>query len=265
MSARSFATGMGLRAFLIACAVSLFGVSAAKADTVDLTFVKVSQWNGVTGVTNSLNNGVGQFNWTVGALSGGLAHTMFDGHSTAQTFCIETTQFTGSGITYTIQTSLLGLPYPGSGPGHITASKNLKLQALASLMSFDVLFKTHYIAPTVQAAIWHIVANDTYSYTYSLDNGDILVSAVNTLLTAVSNEETALANNLHTAQTFFWGLSSPSSSGGSGGNQDQIILVDTGGHANPPVPLPAGVVLAGVGIGCLGGVNFFRRRKAVVA
>lgn len=254
MFARGVAPRFGLRAFLLACAVTLGSFANAYADSVNLTFTGVTQWNGVTGVTNSVNNGGGQFNWNINSKTGPLATTLFPtGVTKAATFCIETVQYTGSGVNYDIYTSIDTLPIPAGAMG---ASKAQKIQALGSLMTFNTNFAGLFSAPTVQAAIWHILATNTLSG-YATNNGDIVATNVNALLGAITTELARIAGG-GTVTSHFYGLS-------SGSNQDQIVLVDNSGHSTTPAPVPAGVVLAGMGIACMGGFNFLRRRKAVAA
>lgn len=264
MSARSLATGKSLRAFLIACAVAYGCATSANASDVTMTFRAVTQWDG-SGINQSYNGGAGWFKWdTITGLSSPTGTNVFSGVSVAHTFCIELNEHINynNAYSYVIKTNLSGLPQDSYGTG-MGAVKAGYLQRLATLLTSTM--GTTYNAPTVQAAIWNIVfatSGNELTYSGSSYLPDISASNVQAVLTAIN-----LLGSTYTATGFFYGLTDEKDANGNNIThfQDQIILVDVGGHSTPPVPVPAGVVLAGVGIGCLGGVNFFRRRKAVVA
>lgn len=246
MSARGM-SARGFRAFLLASMVLMGGFSTSYAETVKLKFDNPpTQWDGVT----STGGSAGRYNWDVVSKSGALATTLFPA-SRAWTFCIEQNQYISGGVTYeyTISPTLSGLPNPPGGP--ITAAIEKKLQALANLMS-QVQFYIDYTSVIVQQTVWALVGGG--SGPNATLNGQIAAM------------ETYLSNPLNTATTKFFGLAN-----GTGPNgeiaQDQIILgtVEGGGFGGSIVPVPTGVVMAGMGIVCLGGFNLLRRRKTVAA
>ncbi len=263
MSARGI-SARSLRVFLLSGLVVLAGFSQAKADTVTLDFVNVNPSAGVSYTTNGGTNWTGTtaglFNWNRTAGISYLDATP----GTVDTFCIELNQYTGGGVVYTVTAALNTLPLPGGGMGAAKAQQiqtlvnAWKTGALAGSVGFAV------VETMMQATIWNLLNESDFSTTsgnfrVSNDGGaaadTTFESNVNSVLGYVSANWSSY--NPSTALWFAVGLT-------SGGNQDQITIVDRPTFIQN-LPVPAGVVMAGMGIVCLGGVSFLRRRKVVAA
>lgn len=271
-----------LRAFLLASAVMLSGITSAHAsNTVTLNFNNPGVTPSHSVLTNT--NGVqtaGQFNWTWQGQSGGTP--LGTTNSAVATFCIELTQTISPGSTYTyrIEANIATLPLPGGGMG---AQKATQLQALANAYKTGAL--TSILSPVasiqqavIQAAIWETV-KETPSNALSGTTGDFRIQSNSSPLDPVKAAfDTALANVLgllntssfitaNTGANQQWFALGLTSDGGVPGNQqDQIVFVtasEFGGNGGVIVPVPAGLVMAGMGVVCLGGFNFLRRRKTI--
>lgn len=257
-----------MRRLLVIAALFIAGFTYVNAADVRLQFDGVRQWDGVTGAGNSFHGGAGLFTWNhVSNLSSVGTAVFGPTGDKAYSFCIEIGEniSSGSSYDYTITSNLASLPQssvPG-GMGPVRAAALQKLAAYIGANPSQFVMGGMYDAPEVQAAIWNIVfeANvaDIWngtggSFAIANPGGTLVAANVNALLTAVSTFSTT--NPLK----YFLGITNSS-------NQDQIVLVNPeqyqegGGNI---VPVPAGVVLSGIGIFCLTGVNFLRRRKTIM-
>lgn len=282
MFARGLATRNGLRAFLVACAV-FFSSTCVIADNVTITFSNVKSGNtkttspaGVLNFTgtngsqtvnvslpallpypaiNNVGEQAGHFNWTVA--SGGNTTVLGNVGASITTFCIELreTISTGQSPNYTLYTDLSTLP-KASGPA-MGSGANALLQKLADAVGQGTLLTaitgslgglgSYAYDAVLQATIWKI----DYNSALTLHDG--------TLNTLVGNIITWLNGYTSTGNWYAVGLS-------NGSAQDQLAIVTSTTYGSiPPVPAPAGVVLAGMAFACVGGYNFLRRRKAIAA
>lgn len=252
--------GWSLRSLLIAAGL-LVATCGVHADSVTLKFADVYQFDGTTagtGVSFSTDSGAhwtgttaGQFLWT--KQSGDSFGVFASGNKAAKTFCIEVNEHISSGGTYTYNFhDLPGLPQDSYGAG-MSVAKASFLQKMADMIGRGLFTLHTYTAPEFQAAIWNTVFD-----------GDLLIESGVFRLTGLSNTRVDdllsevngyTTYDPNTAQYNFIGLTNNI-------DQDQIALVT---HAQylQELPVPAGVVLAGMGIACIGGINFLRRRKAI--
>lgn len=272
-----------LRAFLLASvAVITIGISSSYASNfVTMTFTGQSQ----TYVVNTSSNGpetAGKFNWTFNSQSGGTLIGAANGPVT--TFCIELSQTIGySQYTYRIEPNISTLPLPGGGIG----SKANAIQALANFYALgtnaafttqmltgitggDIAFVNARVGAVLQAVIWELSKEN--SGTFATNGGTFsypglsgaIDTAVTNILNWLNNVSNIAANTGASQQYFALGLTSDQ--GIPGNQQDQIVFVtasEFGGNGGVFVPVPAGLVMAGMGVVCLGGFNFLRRRKTI--
>lgn len=262
----------------IVATIAFLITSHCYADTVTVNFTNVT---GSTSVKYSKDSGstwqpggstyvqAGQYNWTRTA---GVSYLDVVGQpGKLQTFCIELSQSVASGTTYTVTTTLVGLPIPGgSGIAQIDAAKEKQIQTLVNAYKTGALAAvkgaTAATVDVIQATLWNII-NETVANDWSVSTGAFQTKDSSASSTWEGYVNAALdyvrtnwgSYNSANASYFAVGLT-------SGTGQDQITIVSSGTyHSIPPVPAPAGLLLAGVGIGCLGGFGFLRRHKRQAA
>lgn len=256
MFARGMATRNSLRAFLLAGVMLVSGaiaqVQASVLGTLTVNF------NGVTGLSPA-----GRYDWTKTGASNGTVNALFPaGAGAIHTYCVD---LQGAGnTTYQVLDTILGMPN-GTPPGSIDAVAVKKIGYLVETFTTGVI--NNYVPnggaltglannnerhAVFQAVIWALANTQNYVFGNSLDTAkNALIANVNANYVAFNYNEFNSANLYK-----ILGLSSA--------GQDQIYI-----YGNPEylqeVPVPAGVILAGMGIACMGGANILRRRKAVAA
>lgn len=250
-----------LRAFLLASVVLVASVSQTFAGTVELTFVNVTPGQIVGNPVTTGNTQAGIFNWNKTGNTTGIVGAPFTGTGTLQTYCINLGQTLQTTDTYTIVTGLAGLallptPAPSNPMGEL-AAKRLSILAneLQAGKAFAGIVGDHV---AIQSAIWNITRGNFINDITGLNATQ--QANVATILSTLS-VSVAASYNYGAATRFAIGLDAFE------GGQDQIIFVSAsefGGNGGVVVPVPAGVVMAGMGIVCLGGLNFIRRRKTIV-
>jgi hypothetical protein len=176
----------------------------------------------------------GRFSWSVQSVQG--ANNPFSVGDTAYTFCTELTQHVSAGQTYTYDFATAG-SLPSTGP--MGASAAAAMGALFGAYYNIAVNGTNVQAAAFQLAVWEI------AYEMADEEG---LSALN----VQNGEFRAIAGGSAKAQANAWlaTLGSLLSSGELLGltnltSQDQLILVE---GSSTPVPLPAPVLLAGVGL-----------------
>jgi hypothetical protein len=216
---------------LLAAVVLLVVPAFASADTLKLTLN--SSGNPVTYNPNggtAVTVGAGPFSWTQSApLNANYPNSI-------TTYCIDLDHYISKGgtYTYTAQTNLALAPTIGNNPAKIAAITEL----------FDRYYDTSLTSAAngaaFQLALWELVYDGGTSK--SLTAGRIQAS---------NTQAQNMLNSLGTPYTVhdltgYHLVALVSSSG----NQDQIMVVQ-----NPPtppgVPAPPGLVLAGMGFGCV--------------
>ncbi|HMP17886.1 MAG TPA: hypothetical protein PKD72_12740 [Gemmatales bacterium] len=247
MSARGM-NARGLRAFLLVGAVLLGMHSTSYAGTVKLDFQGVRNNGGVfTGGNNTTGpvTRAGQFEFK--AVVPGGTSTNFTNGQVVQTFCINVNYGIVDPDTYNLRLDIENLPTPGATMGLTNANK---LRILGNEWSLGNLVAT---VEAVQIAIWKIANGSGVSSTNA---------AVNIEVTNILNYLTSVVGTYNYAAIQYVAIGLDSLTSGNG--QDQIMFTN-----NPnliqEVPVPAGVVMAGVGIVCLGGLSYLRRRKVLAA
>jgi len=248
MSARGM-SARGLRAFLLVAAFQLVALN---------TNVNASSLGTVIVGNGSQPDG-GRFNWTRSGGTNSFIPTNFN------SFCVD--EQGASAGTYTIQDTIVGLPIPGSGAGTPITASNVgriiklvtnyidgaspTLTNLRALTTGSLTWQQANIA--FQAALWQLMG---------VSNGLNHAGASG----AVRDYADAMFADANSSYSGFTENSGPFKVLGMTreGGQDQIIIMDRPSFLQV-VPVPTGVVMAGMGIVCLGGVNFLRRRKVVAA
>lgn len=256
-----------LRAFLLASAILLSGAFSQLHASL-LGTVKVG-----TGTVET-----GRFTWTRDSATPGTFNTtVIPPGSVFKSFCIDT-QYSNPG-TYSIFDSIIGLPNPSpnaNNPVQINSSnvgKIIKLVERNILTTSDPLTDVKAFKPAVlsqtqanlafQAALWQLLGGINGGL--STVSGATLTYATN----MYNDANSGLGGGLYTTYTENsssnkFKVLGMSGNFGSSSGQDQIIIMDRLDYIQY-LPVPTGVVMAGMGIVCLGGVNFLRRRKVVAA
>ena len=247
MSARGM-NARGLRAFLLVGAVLLGMHSTSYAGTVKLDFQGVRNNGGVfTGGNNTTGpvTRAGQFEFK--AVVPGGTSTNFTNGQVVQTFCINVNYGIVDPDTYNLRLDIENLPTPGATMGLTNANK---LRILGNEWSLGNLVAT---VEAVQIAIWKIANGSGVSSTNA---------AVNIEVTNILNYLTSVVGTYNYAAIQYVAIGLDSLTSGNG--QDQIMFTN-----NPnliqEVPVPAGVVMAGVGIVCLDGLSYLGRHKVLAA
>lgn len=252
--------------------------------------------------TPTIGVAAGTMNWTwqsssssnlfKGAWKGGAtfadANTL---NSPIKTFCIELDSATianNGTYKFTVQHDLSGLPSPGNhtwGPGAMGPDKAAQIQALV-----DGLFKgliagvsinsatpTASVEGALQAAIWHII-NEQTANNFNATTGTFKIigntgsasgnTAFNNLVASMLSYISSInASNWNNANQRYFAVGLSIGGTNSVEKQDQIVILNRDGFTasgGTIVPVPAGVLMAGMGVICLGGLDFFRRRKVAI-
>jgi len=215
-------------------------------------------------VNGSTNTTAGQFHWTAIGPENALPSVFPPNVNKAvKTFCIEIGEFIsqGSNYLYQIRSDLHNLPQDSYGAG-MGLVKAQNLQNLGDLLGKGLLNPIGASLADVQAAVWNLV----FDTDFVINSGTFNLTGINQ--TKVNSILTAVANYNQTSRSYYFlGLSNTTANGGAGA-QDHIILVNQQGFQDGGgsiVPVPAGVVLSSIGIFCISGVSFIRRRKLVAA
>lgn len=246
MFASKPATNRCLRAFFVATAVLMGSTGLTFAEDVGLTFA---------GNINGTGVGAARFHFKVSTTSVTFPTLGAD----VYTYCISPSQFLNGTDLYKIRDDIQNLPTPGSAMGAIAAVKiAMIINEIYGSGSADTSLDFgafNYIQ--IQDAIWYLIDSATGA-------NNAIVTKVNAIFTTYTTLANYYASSAAgTSIQYIHGLDSYGT-GGSNAGQDQIYW-----DANPnfvfDVPVPAGAILAGVGIFCVGGFNYLRRRNAKLA
>lgn len=265
MQARGWSAG-GLRSLLL---ITGFLISSSYVAAADVRLV----YSGVQGSVNYSGIGLAgkyTFNQTAGP-------SLPTNSGKVETFCVSSASHLINDCWYETTDNISSLPSPNGPMGLLTARR-------ISVLVNEVLNTTGVLStyndnntPTdgwasVQGAIWKLI-NSSVSIPAGVIATDVnnLVSQATSILAGFSDDLTAYYNDrqglgytnyyIHGLNAFVFN-SNGSKNYNSG--QDQIYW-DNNPNFIIQVPVPAGVVLAGMGMICLGGFNLYRRRKMVVA
>lgn len=252
MFARGFATKNCLRAFLLAGMV-LFAGSTSQiraADTIYVDYLGQNSSGGITvhfspSGTMGSQQSAGCFNWRYISGSSATMDSIFDrniGPGTRDfiSWCIDPT----------------GL----QDPSHfeVTAVNQNPPITNTIAQQLDNLVEKHYNNTDLnsdtklaafQLTVWKLV--------YSVSN------VGNGIIDTLANQwyidaQTAASTNNYSILYLIDQQNQTAT-------QNQFVVLNGQGQTTPPVPAPAGVVLAGMAFACVGGYNFLRRRKIVAA
>lgn len=246
MFARGLATRNTLRAFLLASAALLCSINFARATDVQLTHAGQNNSGNITGASS-----LGFYQFTIGALNGGGG--LGTPGTLIQTFCISQNNFL-TGNNFQLRDDLHNLPTPGAAMGALNAVRLVILINELYGNGTNAVINTYQSGTNnlynIQQSIWLMLAG----------GADTLINAVDAVL-AGSGGTLAGYISTHSGPTFVGvhGLDQYNS------GQDQIYWTPGTPNYVFDVPVPAGAVLAGMGIVFVGGFNFLRRRKVVVA
>ncbi|MFO0813510.1 MAG: hypothetical protein U0796_09840 [Gemmatales bacterium] len=280
MFARGLITKYGKRLLVLATIALLFAPTSVQADSLNLKYQGHNDGPGLSYTLHGTSQGTvngstnpGTFNWNVrndltsniGGNQGinqvntpSLSTALGSNNTPVTSFCIELREYiydTTNVVNYTLVKDLSGLP-KASLPNPMGPTAAHQLQVLADLLDNAGFISAGYTNGQLQAAIWEIVYGANLD-PYSGANGAAYNTAVSGILSAITLAD--ITYNANSASQFFVGLDNI-------GIQDQITLVSPGTYNSiPPVPAPAGVVLAGMAFACVGGYNLLRRRKAIAA
>ncbi|MBL8823268.1 MAG: hypothetical protein JNJ77_11815 [Planctomycetia bacterium] len=201
----------------------------------------------------------------------------YGGSGRVETFCISLATTILDPGWYTTTDDITNLPTPNGPMGLLTARRiSVLVNEVLNGNKFgtgddynDAGTPTNGWA-SVQGAIWRLI-NPLANIPGGLAVSDVnnLISGATTILAGYGNDlaayyaGTGYLNNYYIHGLDAYKLNSNGSKNYRLG-QDQIYW-DTNPNFIIQVPVPAGVVLAGMGMICLGGFNLYRRRKIVIA
>jgi hypothetical protein len=255
MSARGM-SARGLRAFLLVAGI-LFGTTNASAETVQLTYQTVE---------GAVGGQAGLYKFKIDSTGSSLGAQ----NSFLYTFCISQSTFISNpnGL-YTLTDAIQSLPTPGTAMGLLNSRKlavlvNEVFRSGGTLASYNDNDTETGGWAAVQGAVWRIINPlSTLPGSVALSNdANALVTTVTNLLASFGNDLNLYYASISGQKYYIHGLDA--SAGNNQLGQDQIYWT-TSPNFVIEAPVPTGVVMAGMGIVCLGGVNFLRRRKVVAA
>lgn len=252
------------------------------ADTVRLDFQDFAGsgtdsvtigWSGNPGGSgnHSWTTTAGRFHFKVASTTSPYSNKLGNVGNNVYTFCLNPRYQMIDPGDYTLTNKLENLPSPNGNQGPLQIAGATKLRILINEVfgngSLSAYSGSSYW-DSVQLAIWKIIGVET-----GIPNFTISGVADTTSFNAIYNGVQSIYSNASVAGNYSnyltyrgtggfmyaYGLDSTS----SGGGQDQLYWSTTPGFVID-VPVPAGVVLAGMGIFCVGGINFLRCRKALI-
>lgn len=239
MHARGLAIRNKVHLFLLASAVMLCSISTASATDVQLTHNDTHNFGTITGAGS-----LGYYEFKVGTPTG-----IWNTGDIIQTFCISQNNFL-SGNNFLLRDDLHNLPTPGTAMGPLNAVRLVilinELYGNGTNATINGYQTSANNLLTIQNSIWLMLAGGS----------DALVSAVDSVL-ATYGGTLAGYIGVHGGATFVGTHGLDQYNNG----QDQIYWTPGTPNYVFDVPVPAGAVLAGLGICCIGGFSYLRRRK----
>lgn len=199
----------------------------------------------------------------------------YSGGPRVETFCISLATTILDPGWYTLTDDITNLPTPNGPMGLLTARRiavlvNEVVAVGGSLSAYNDAGTPGNGWASVQGAIWKLI-NPAAVLPGGLNIADVnnLISSATSILAGFGDDLAAyyagntILSDLHIHGLDAYQLNSNGSKNYSLG-QDQIYW-DTNPNFIIQVPVPAGIVMAGMGVICLGGFNLYRRRKMFVA
>jgi hypothetical protein len=252
----------GILRRLIVSAVMLFALSTSVfAGSVQL------QYNTVQGSHGS----AGLYKFKVLSTDPAFPYAV---NTYVNTFCISPTIGLEGTDTYTLRDDIENMPTNIPAIAAMGSQKATKVAILinevfgsGSKNSFNNSSNSGAGWAAVQYSIWEIITNtpqgpSTGGLSTAVDN---LLGHVNTLYTSLAGADALrLYNyfnnigNTNPNNKYIHGLDA------AGNGQDHIYWTSTPNYVIQ-VPVPAGVIMAGIGMVCLGGFTYLRRRNLVAA